>query len=84
MIYNYNRLWKLLIDKGMTKTQMRKAAGISTNILAKMGKGEPVAMDSLAKIATALNCGLDDIVEIQKGGELYVALGPREIVVFSI
>ena len=65
MIYNYNRLWKLLIDKGMTKTQMRKAAGISTNILAKMGKGEPVAMDSLAKIATALQCGLDDIVEIQ-------------------
>lgn len=48
----------------MTKTQMRKAAGISTNILAKMGKGEPVAMDSLAKIATALNCGLDDIVGI--------------------
>ena len=64
MIYNYNRLWKLLIDKGMTKTQMRKAAGISTNILAKMGKGEPVAMESLAKIATALNCGLDDIVGI--------------------
>ncbi|MDY3309062.1 MAG: N-6 DNA methylase [Eubacteriales bacterium] len=64
MIYNYNRLWKLLIDKGMTKTQMREAAGISTNILAKMGKGEPVAMDSLAKIATALNCGLDDIVEV--------------------
>ena len=68
MICNYNRLWKLLIDKGMTKTQMREAVGISKNILAKMGKGEPVAMDSLAKIATALNCGLDDIVEIQKGG----------------
>ena len=64
MIYNYNRLWKLLIDKGMTKTQMRKAAGISTNILAKMGKDEPVAMDTLAKIANALQCGLDDIVEI--------------------
>ena len=59
-----------MIDKGMTKTQMRSQAGISTNILAKMGKGEPVAMESLAKIATALNCGLDDIVEIQKGGEL--------------
>ena len=57
----------------MTKTDMRKAAGISTNILAKMGKDEPVAMDTLAKIATALECGLDDIVEIQndaeKGGE---------------
>ena len=57
-----------MIDKGMTTTQMREAVGISTNILAKMGKGEPVAMDSLAKIATALNCGLDDIVEIQKEG----------------
>ncbi len=48
----------------MTKTEMRKTAGISTNILAKMGKDEPIAMDSLAKIATALECGLDDIVEI--------------------
>ena len=69
MTFNYNKLWKLLIDKHMTKTQMRLEAGISTNILAKMGKGEPVAMESLAKIATALNCGLDDIVEIKKGGE---------------
>ena len=48
----------------LMKTQMRLQAGISTNILAKMGKGEPVAMESLAKIATALDCGLDDIVEI--------------------
>ena len=64
MTYSYNRLWKLLIDKRMTKTQMRKAAGISTNILAKMGKDKPVAMDTLAKIANALQCGLDDIVEI--------------------
>mgnify|MGYP004476653445 FL=1 len=70
MTYNYNRLWTLLIDKGMTKTQMRLQAGISTNILAKMGKDEPVAMESLAKIAIALNCGLDDIVEIQKGSRL--------------
>ena len=69
MIYNYNRLWKLLIDKGMTKTQMRKAAGISANILAKMGKGEPVAMDSLAKICVALSCSVDDIVEINGGAE---------------
>ncbi len=64
MTYSYNKLWKLLIDKRMTKTEMRKTAGISTNILAKMGKDEPIAMDSLAKIATALECGLDDIVEI--------------------
>lgn len=71
MTYNYNRLWKLLIDKGMTKTQMRLEAGISTNILAKMGKNEPVAMDSLAKIATALNCGLDDIVNVSDNESPY-------------
>lgn len=66
MKYSYNKLWKMLIDRHMTKTQMRIEAGISTNILAKMGKDEPIAMDSLGKIAAALQCGLDDIVEIQK------------------
>ena len=73
MTYSYNRLWKLLIDKRMTKTDMRKAAGISTNILAKMGKDEPVAMESLAKICVSIDCTLDDIVDItgdaEKGGE---------------
>ena len=64
MMYNYNKLWKLLIDKKMSRTTMRKQAGISTNILAKMGKDEPISMESLAKICTTLNCGLDDIVEI--------------------
>ena len=69
MKYSYNKLWKMLIDRHMTKTKMRIEAGISRNILAKMGKDEPIAMDSLAKIAAALQCGLDDIVEIQKDGE---------------
>lgn len=64
--YNYNRLWKLLIDRGLTKTELKNLAGVSTNIIAKMGKNEPVSMESLAKIATVLNCGLDDIVEIEK------------------
>lgn len=64
MTVNYNRLWKLLIDKGITKTEMRKLAGISTNILAKMGRNEYVSMETLAKIAFALDCGFDDIVEI--------------------
>ncbi len=48
----------------MTKTEICKAAGISTNIFAKMGKDEPIAMDSLAKICVALDCTLDDIVEM--------------------
>ncbi len=70
MAVNYNKLWKLLIDKGMTKTEMRKQAGISTNVLAKMGKNETVSMDTLARIAAVMECGLDDIVEInaEKGG----------------
>ena len=66
MAISYNKLWKLLIDKGMTKTAMRKEAGISTNILAKMGRNETVSMETLAKIANVLKCGLDDIVEITR------------------
>lgn len=69
MTYNYNKLWKLLIDKKMSRMTMRKQAGISTNILAKMGKDEPISMESLAKICTTLNCGLDDIVEITTNTE---------------
>ena len=64
MIYNYNRLWKLLIDRKLTKTELKDIAGVSTNIIAKMGKNEPISMASLAKITTALQCGVDDIVEI--------------------
>ena len=69
MAVSYNKLWKLLIDKGMTKTAMRKEAGISTNILAKMGRNETVSMETLAKIASVLQCGLDDIVEITRVGD---------------
>lgn len=47
-------------------TDMRKKANISTNILAKMGKNEPISIESLSKIAIALNCGLDDLIEINK------------------
>ena len=70
MTVSYNRLWKLLIDKGMTKTEMRKRAGISTNVLAKLGKNETVSMETLARIASAMDCDLEDIVEInlKKGG----------------
>lgn len=63
---NYNKLWKLLIDKGITKTDMRKMADIGTATLAKMGKNENVSVDTLVKIAKALGCGLEDIVEMEK------------------
>ncbi len=64
MEYSYNKLWKLLIDKKITKTQMRKMAGISTNSLAKMGRDEAVSMETLAKISIVLQCGLDEMVDI--------------------
>ncbi len=67
MKMNYNRLWKLLIDKGMTKTQMRKAAGISSSSLAKLGKGENVTTEVLLRVCKALDCDdLSQIVEIEK------------------
>ena len=65
MVYSYNKLWKMLIDRKITKTAMRKQAGITTNMLAKMGKDEPVSIKTLAKICVALDCRLDDIVEIK-------------------
>ena len=73
MIYSYDKLWKLLIDRKITKTEMRQQTGISTNMLAKMGKQMPVSMEALAKICNYLGCGLDDVVEIfsftEEGGD---------------
>lgn len=68
MTISYNRLWKLLIDKGIKRTELRRLAGVSTNVIAKLGKNEPVAMETLAKICTALQCGLDEIVDITTDG----------------
>lgn len=63
MRMSYNKLWKLLIDKGMNKSAMRKAAGISSSSLAKLGKGENVTTEVLLRICEALNCEINDIVE---------------------
>ena len=61
---NYNKLWKLLIDKNLLKKDLREMAGLSTNVIAKMGKGGDVSTEVLRKICKALNCGLEEIVEI--------------------
>lgn len=66
MTYSYNKLWKILIDRKITKTEMRKQAGITTNMLAIMGKDEPVSMQTLVKICVALYYGLNDIIKIRK------------------
>lgn len=63
MSWSYERLWILLIQRKMKRTELIKLAGINSNALAHMGKDEPVTMDTLAKVCTALNCRLEDIVE---------------------
>lgn len=60
----YNRLWKLLIDRRMTKTQLCKEAGVTTNAIAKMGRDESVQVETLVKICTALQCNIEDIMEV--------------------
>ena len=60
---SYNKLWKLLIDKGMNKQELRLAAGVSTSVIAKLSKGQSVTTDILLKICNALDCDFADIME---------------------
>lgn len=64
MSVSYKPLWKLLIDKDMNKTELRKAAGISTSALAKLGKNENVNTEVLVKICDVLKCDISDIMEL--------------------
>lgn len=64
MAMNYNKLWKLLIDRNMIKKDLREMAGLSTNVIAKMGKGGDVSTEVLRKICVALDCKIEEIVEI--------------------
>jgi len=66
MALSYNKLWKLLIDRNMTKSELKTLSGISTTSLAKLGKGENITTDVLLKICDALGCDISDIVEITK------------------
>ena len=59
----YNLLWKKLIALGMSKTDMMRRANISTNVLARLSKGEPVSMESMEKICKVLNCNIGDVME---------------------
>lgn len=69
---NYNKLWKLLIDKGMSKTQLREQTGITTNVIAKMGKNENVSTEVICKICETLNCQITDIIElIEEDGKMF-------------
>ncbi|MBR2129538.1 helix-turn-helix transcriptional regulator [Aerococcus sp.] len=65
MVISYDKLWKLLIDKKMNKTDLKDQAGITYNIIARLGKGEPVSMESMYKICRSLECNIGDIMEFK-------------------
>jgi DNA-binding Xre family transcriptional regulator len=64
MAVSYNKLWKLLIDKRMNKSDLREAVKTSPNTIAKLGKNEPVSLDVLIRICKVLECDIGDIIEI--------------------
>ena len=63
MAVNYNKLWKLLIDKGMNKTELRQKADLGTTTLAKLGKAQPVSMDVMLRICSVLECNISDVMD---------------------
>lgn len=63
MAVNYDKLWKIMIDKKINKTQLSEKAKITTNEMVKMGKNEIVKTETLLKICNVLNCKLDDVIE---------------------
>ena len=66
MEYNYNKLWKLLIDKNLMKKDLMEKTGITSSTIAKMGKNKAVIMEVLGKICMALDCNIGDIVDVVK------------------
>lgn len=66
MSVSYKKLWKILIDRDMRKEDLRIAAGLTTTTIAKLGKNETVHLDVLLKICKVLDCGLNDILEIER------------------
>lgn len=66
MHISYKPLWHMLIELNMRKEDLRLAAGLTTNMIANMGKGKHISMDTLAKICETLNCGILDIIELEQ------------------
>ena len=63
MAVTYNKLWKLLIDKRMSKADLRKASGVSPNTMTKLRRDEPVMLNVLDKICDTLDCNYGDIMD---------------------
>jgi len=66
---NYNKLFKMMIDRRMKKNELSRLSGVSASSISKLGRNENVFVDILIRIARVMDCGLDDIVEILPDGE---------------
>lgn len=66
MSITYKNLWKILIDKELKKTQLKEIAGVSSNVIAKLGKNEPVSIETLVKICLALGVNIGDVISIEQ------------------
>jgi putative transcriptional regulator len=70
MPVSYDNLWKLLIDRKMSRTELKNNSGISFNVLAKLGRDEFVSMESLYRICSSLNCKISDIMEFSNDSNI--------------
>ena len=66
MYISYQPLWNTLKERGMRKEDLRLAAGLTTNMIANMGKGKHISMETLTKICETLNCGILDVIELKQ------------------
>lgn len=66
MSITYKKLWKILIDKEMNKKKLKEIAGVSSNVIAKLGKNEPVSIETLVKICLALGVDIGDVISIEQ------------------
>ena len=64
MTFSYNKLWKLLIDRKMSKADLRKAIGVAPNTMTKLNRDEEVTMETLGKICQVMGVNIGDIVDI--------------------
>jgi putative transcriptional regulator len=66
MHISYKPLWHTLVERNMRKEDLRIAAGLTTNMIANMGKGKNISMETLVRICEALNCGILDVIELEQ------------------
>ena len=66
MHISYQPLWNTLKERGMRKEDLRLAAGLTTNMIAKMGKGKNISMETLVRICEALNCGIMNVIKLEQ------------------